>query len=57
LSTIVNADRIIVLNEGRVVQEGDYESLRSEDGTFRRLIERQQSTPSGSSVVSTRPNP
>lgn len=41
LSTIVNADRIYVLERGRVVQCGTYRELMSEDGVFKRLVERQ----------------
>ena len=38
LSTIMSADRIIVLKEGSVVQSGTYEELVSADGYFRELI-------------------
>ena len=41
LSTILRADRIYVLDKGRVVQQGTYEQLAAEDGLFRRLTERQ----------------
>lgn len=42
LSTIRNADRIYVLEKGRVVQVGDFQELASEEGLFRQLIQRQQ---------------
>lgn len=41
LSTVVNCDRIIVMNEGRVVEEGTYEELMSKKGRFHELAARQ----------------
>ena len=41
LSTIVNADRIIVLDRGRIVQSGRYEELMAREGLFRELARRQ----------------
>ena len=41
LSTVVNADRIIVMEKGSIVQEGTFESLMREDGLFRRLAQSQ----------------
>jgi ATP-binding cassette subfamily C protein len=41
LSTIKNADRICVLQEGRVAEEGNYEELMKLDGLFARLARRQ----------------
>ncbi len=38
LSTIRHADRIVVLDEGRIVQEGDHEALMREPGLYRELI-------------------
>ncbi len=37
LSTVRNADRIYVLEQGRVVEEGDHESLLDHDGTYAML--------------------
>jgi ATP-binding cassette subfamily B protein len=37
LSTLMHADRVIVLDHGRVVQEGDHASLIEEEGLYRRL--------------------
>lgn len=41
LSTIRNADRIYVVEAGRVVQAGNYDQLVKEDGLFARLVARQ----------------
>ncbi|MEU9046715.1 MULTISPECIES: NHLP bacteriocin export ABC transporter permease/ATPase subunit [unclassified Kitasatospora] len=42
LSTVAEADRIIVMDQGRVVQQGRYEELLADrDGLFARLASRQ----------------
>ena len=41
LSTVVNADRILVLQDGRIVQNGNYAKLLSEPGPFAELAKRQ----------------
>nr|WP_272507678.1 ABC transporter ATP-binding protein [Salinibacter ruber] len=42
LSTVKNADRVYVLDEGRVIEEGSYEELRMrENGEFREMVEMQ----------------
>ncbi len=41
LSTIENADRIFVLDAGRVVEEGSYQELIAKNGLFSRLAARQ----------------
>ncbi|MEM8501650.1 MAG: NHLP bacteriocin export ABC transporter permease/ATPase subunit [Cyanobacteria bacterium P01_D01_bin.1] len=41
LSTIRNADRIYVIKSGRVVQQGSFDQLAEQDGTFKQLIKRQ----------------
>ncbi len=43
LSTIRNADRIYVLDRGRVVQSGTFEELQAADGVFRDLMAGQAS--------------
>jgi subfamily B ATP-binding cassette protein MsbA len=48
LSTVMHADRIIVMDEGRILQEGTHESLMKESGLYRRLYELQfRDAPSG----------
>ena len=37
LSTVVGADRIIVLNEGKVEEAGTHEELLSEHGMYARM--------------------
>ena len=37
LTTIVNADRIVVLDEGQVVEEGSHAQLMARDGLYHRL--------------------
>lgn len=41
LSTIIGADRILVLDGGRLVEEGTYDDLLSRDGLFAELVRRQ----------------
>jgi ABC-type multidrug transport system fused ATPase/permease subunit len=42
LSTIRHCDRIIVLDGGKVVEDGTYEELLALGGTFSELVERQR---------------
>lgn len=41
LSTIRNADRIYVIEAGRVVQQGTFEQLATQDGLFAKLMAKQ----------------
>ncbi|MBU8896276.1 ATP-binding cassette domain-containing protein [Corallococcus sp. M34] len=41
LSTVASADRVLVLEHGRVVQSGNHAALMSEEGLYRRLVEKQ----------------
>ncbi len=42
LSTIERADQVVVLDQGRVVQQGTFQDLVAEEGPFRQLVERQR---------------
>lgn len=42
LSTIKDCDKIFVMEEGRIVEEGKYETLMKKDGIFADLVRRQQ---------------
>ena len=42
LSTIRQCDRILVLDQGKIVEEGTYDQLISMDGFFAELVARQQ---------------
>ncbi|MBF0188730.1 MAG: NHLP bacteriocin export ABC transporter permease/ATPase subunit [Magnetococcales bacterium] len=41
LSTIRHADRILVLDQGTIVESGNYDTLMAADGPFKRLAQRQ----------------
>lgn len=41
LSTIQGADRVVVMDQGRVVEEGSHDQLLEAGGLYRRLVERQ----------------
>ena len=41
LSTVVNCDRIIVMENGRIVEEGSYKELMEKKGKFYELAIRQ----------------
>lgn len=45
LSTVVDADRIVVLDQGRVVEEGTHAALLATGGRYARMWIRQQSEP------------
>ncbi|MBQ4176560.1 MAG: ATP-binding cassette domain-containing protein, partial [Lachnospiraceae bacterium] len=42
LSTIRNCSRILVLDQGRIVEEGTYEELLQTNGLFAELVARQR---------------
>jgi subfamily B ATP-binding cassette protein MsbA len=41
LSTVMNADRIIVLKEGRIVEEGTHDELLALAGEYKNLYDQQ----------------
>ncbi len=47
------ADQILVLDEGRIVERGNHESLMSQKGVYAALFEKQ--TQGGESLEETRP--
>lgn len=42
LSTVRRADRIVVLREGRIVEQGDHEALMRSGGAYRQMVDLQQ---------------
>ncbi|MEL6134193.1 MAG: ATP-binding cassette domain-containing protein, partial [Bacteroidota bacterium] len=41
LSTVINADRIFVMEDGEIVEVGNYRELIKQDGLFAKLAKRQ----------------
>ncbi len=50
LSTLRNANRIVVLNRGKLLEEGSHEELMEKDGTYARLVRMQTEVSAESSV-------
>ena len=44
LSTVRNCDRILVVRNGRIEEQGSYEELIAKNGFFAELVERQRIT-------------
>lgn len=42
LSTIKNCDRIIVLENGQIIEEGKHNELIKKDGSYKKLWQHQQ---------------
>jgi ABC-type bacteriocin/lantibiotic exporter with double-glycine peptidase domain len=41
LSTVMNCDRILVMDKGKIVESGTYNELMEQDGVFAELARRQ----------------
>jgi ATP-binding cassette subfamily B protein len=41
LSTVRDADRVLVIDQGRLIETGRHDELLAQDGLYRRLVERQ----------------
>ncbi len=41
LATVRNCDRVVVVQAGRIVQDGTYAGLAEQEGLFRDLVKRQ----------------
>jgi subfamily B ATP-binding cassette protein MsbA len=50
LATVRNADQILVLEDGRLVDRGTHEELYADGGTYRRLYDLQFHAPEGEAV-------
>ena len=53
LSSVVNADRILVLDDGRLIESGSHRELVAAGGTYNRLMAQQQETPAHEVMVAT----
>ena len=42
LNTIRQADQILVIEDGRIVQRGSHEELMEEKGLYQRFVEKQE---------------
>lgn len=51
LSTVRNADKIIVLSDGKIAEEGSHDELIEWDGVYKQLVKRQLVSNSGDSTI------
>ena len=52
LNTICGADSILVLDKGRIIEQGSHEELMSKGGTYRHMVELQEQMKSWNREVS-----
>ena len=55
LSSVINADRILVLNDGRLAEEGGHEALVAAGGLYASLMAQQQEAPAQDILLATLP--
>ena len=41
LSTVRDADRVLVMDGGKIAQSGTHDSLMAQEGIYKKLVERQ----------------
>ena len=45
LATVLEADKIVVVQEGKIIEEGNLDALMEKDGAFRQLFDQQFKQP------------
>ena len=45
LSTVKNVDEILVMQDGKLLEHGDYQTLNDKGGLFARMVEEQKMEP------------
>jgi ABC-type multidrug transport system fused ATPase/permease subunit len=51
LSTIAHADRILVLSDGQIIEQGRHEELMQASGRYREMVDLQTSPPTSPKVT------
>ena len=42
LSTVINADKIVVMKKGRIVEQGTHQQLIKDNGVYAKLVRQQE---------------